>query len=616
MGNIALRVENLGKQYFIGAKKKKHLFLVESITSAFQDPFRRLKGRVERRESVETKPFWALQNVSFELKHGDVLGIIGRNGSGKSTLLKIISNVLDPSTGQVELYGRVGSLLEVGMGFHPELTGRENIYLSGAIMGMSKAETDGKLDEIIDFSGIEEFIDTPVKRYSSGMYVRLAFSVAAQLDPEILLLDEVLAVGDAVFQKKSLQKMHQVAKDGRTVLFVSHGMANVRKLCDRGIMLSDGLVLKEGTADEVVDHYLNVIDESLKESTLVETLESVPGLIRRIPPDPAFRLTDISVEQHGQPTLTIGNGEQAMIRIEYEVLEETPGLYVFFSLYNHEGTLLFESLHNGDQPRLPVMRPGNYASTAKIPPDLLLPEKHELWIGANIHGVRSCLPEMIKFILDIRRTGRVNVAYPRRRLKGEVGPLIKWETRNKAKMNGAFTAGNHARSYITELIRSLPPDPSFRLRDVVIRQDGRETLAVLNGRPAHIEVVYNVLMPSCGFRVCVDILDEEENLLIRTFHDEDYESVMVTPPGEYASRCVLPANILAPRNYDILIQATIHNVRYCTGTGVRVPLSVASSNGINRAYPHEPIRSKLLPLVSWETQEIRSNPPALHVREV
>jgi len=233
MTDIAIRVENLSKLYHIGRARQRHDTLRDALSAAFRRP----ASRAARRED---ETLWALRDVSFEVQRGEVVGIIGRNGAGKSTLLKILSRITEPTSGRAEIHGRVGSLLEVGTGFHPELTGRENVYLNGAILGMHRTEIDRKFDEIVAFAEIEKFLDTPVKHYSSGMYVRLAFAVAAHLDPEILLVDEVLAVGDAAFQRKCLGKMDSVGKEGRTVLFVSHNMAAVTNLCDWGLLLDAG----------------------------------------------------------------------------------------------------------------------------------------------------------------------------------------------------------------------------------------------------------------------------------------------------------------------------------------------------------------------------------------
>lgn len=270
MSDIAIRVEGIGKRYKIGRKKSGEL---RESFSHFWDRFRRsLPSEISMKEgfaeATKDDEFWALKDISFEVKQGEAVGIIGRNGAGKSTLLKVLSRITKPTTGRFEINGRVSSLLEVGTGFHPELTGRENIYLNGTILGMRRAEIKSKFDEIIDFSGVEEFLDTPVKHYSSGMKVRLAFSVAAHLEPEILIIDEVLAVGDAEFQKKCLGKMEDVTGEGRTVLFVSHNMGAVERLCTKGIVLSDGMSTFQGLASHAISNYLSSFDNSLNELVL------------------------------------------------------------------------------------------------------------------------------------------------------------------------------------------------------------------------------------------------------------------------------------------------------------------------------------------------------------
>jgi lipopolysaccharide transport system ATP-binding protein len=254
MSDIAIRVESLSKQYRIGGPQAQYKTLRESLVDMAAAPARRLRSL--GRPSPENETIWALKDVSFDVKRGEVVGIIGRNGAGKTTLLKILCRITEPTKGYAEIKGRVGSLLEVGTGFHPELTGRENVYLNGAILGMRRAEIDQKFDEIVAFSEIEKFLDTPVKRYSSGMYVRLAFSVAAHLEPEILLVDEVLAVGDAAFQKKCLGKMEGVAREGRTVLFVSHNMAAIENLCHKAFALDRGRLTMTGEPHDVVEAYL------------------------------------------------------------------------------------------------------------------------------------------------------------------------------------------------------------------------------------------------------------------------------------------------------------------------------------------------------------------------
>jgi lipopolysaccharide transport system ATP-binding protein len=250
MSNIAIRVDGLSKRYEIGAAKRRHDTLRDQIADGLKTLFRNNGQRHQRKESM-----WALKDISFEIKHGEVVGVIGRNGAGKSTLLKILSRITEPTTGYADIHGRVGSLLEVGTGFHGELTGRENIYLNGAILGMKKWEIDKKFDEIVAFSEVEKFMDTPVKHYSTGMQMRLAFAVAAHLEPDILIVDEVLAVGDAVFQKKCIGKMDDVAKQGRTVLFVSHNMVALKNLCGRALLLEAGRRVADGACETVIDNY-------------------------------------------------------------------------------------------------------------------------------------------------------------------------------------------------------------------------------------------------------------------------------------------------------------------------------------------------------------------------
>lgn len=260
MSEIAISAHHLSKQYRLGAKQRGYRTLRDSLTEVLSKPARLARSafrKGQRGEQGGPQTLWALDDVSFEVRTGEVIGIIGRNGAGKSTLLKVLSRITDPTSGYVDVWGRVGSLLEVGTGFHPELTGRENTYLNGAILGMGRAEIDRKFDEIVAFSEIERFIDTPVKHYSSGMYLRLAFAVAAHLEPEILLVDEVLAVGDAAFQRKCTGKMGDVARQGRTILFVSHNMAAMRQLCTSAMLLSAGQIAESGDPDIIIKKYLN-----------------------------------------------------------------------------------------------------------------------------------------------------------------------------------------------------------------------------------------------------------------------------------------------------------------------------------------------------------------------
>lgn len=277
--DIIIRAENLGKKFVIGheTERERYVALRDVLARSFKGFLRSTMDIARGRAIVQgdtTEDFWALKNVNFEVKRGEVLGIIGRNGAGKSTVLKVLSRITEPSEGRVTIHGRVASLLEVGTGFHPELTGRENIYLNGAILGMSRSEIKRKFDEIVSFAEITKFLDTPVKRYSSGMYVRLAFAVAAHLEPEILVVDEVLAVGDAEFQKKCLSKMSEIAGGGRTVLFVSHNMDAIRRICESGMVLSAGQVSMRGSIDQCIEHYFSRLTSQKSDGVITFTKKS------------------------------------------------------------------------------------------------------------------------------------------------------------------------------------------------------------------------------------------------------------------------------------------------------------------------------------------------------
>lgn len=338
--NTTIEVNNLWKEYRIGERQTaRYSTLRDTIVDSALSPFKRardlLSGQAQSAANL-TERFWALQDINFSVQQGEVVGIIGHNGAGKSTLLKVLSRITEPTRGEVKFRGRLGSLLEVGTGFHPELTGRENIYLNGAILGMTRAEVTRKFDEIVDFAGVERFIETPVKHYSSGMYTRLAFAVAAHLEPEILLVDEVLSVGDATFQKKSMGKMGEVAESGRTVLFVSHNMAAVANFCTRVIVLQRGQAIFDGSQTEGIQNYMTSLNESGNSSDL-STRKDRYG-------DGVIRMTEIVFRDHqGNLTQNIGSGQDLDICISYEVKkpQELGNIIVGINCFNQTGTAVF-----------------------------------------------------------------------------------------------------------------------------------------------------------------------------------------------------------------------------------------------------------------------------------
>jgi len=365
--DTVIKVENLSKQYRIGAHEGYKTFR-ETLVDTVKVPFQRLSSLLSAPRSKLSSPddtIWALKDVSFEVKRGEVVGIIGRNGAGKSTLLKILSRITEPTKGRVELKGRIGSLLEVGTGFHPELTGHENVYLYGAILGMDRWEVTRKFDEIVAFAEIEKFIDTPVKRYSSGMYMRLAFAVAAHMETEILLVDEVLAVGDAAFQKKCLGKMGDVSKEGRTVLFVSHNMAAVQSLCRQAIWLNDGRIVGQGESSQIISNYLQSSLSSLTEQ-IWKDMSTAPGnqnvRIHRaeIRPDKGSKSDPITIRS------------PFVIEFEYWNLKPSSYLNLSIVVYDEKGVAIFNTAPINE----PVWhgRPfpvGLFRSACHVPGDLL-----------------------------------------------------------------------------------------------------------------------------------------------------------------------------------------------------------------------------------------------------
>lgn len=366
-----IKVAQLGKQYRIGVRASSYSTLRENIVDAFLAPF-----RMRRNGQSKDSTIWALKDVSFEVASGEVVGIIGRNGAGKSTLLKILSRITEPTTGKVELYGRVGSLLEVGTGFHAELTGRENIFLNGSILGMRRSEIEAKFDEIVEFAEIEKFMDTPVKRYSSGMYVRLAFAVAAHLEPEILIVDEVLAVGDMAFQKKCLGKMGEVAKQGRTVLFVSHNMGSIARLCQTGMLLEQGRLLFCGSMTETIAKYTQGAASTSAEVSFA--------------PDEKKKLQICAaklLDHTGQPSTELDRLKPFTVRIDYQVRTRMEGAHLGIMLDRIDGTPICYASDIDTAPAGIVDRQaGLYRCTVTFPGGLLNAGVYQIRLGLAKHG--------------------------------------------------------------------------------------------------------------------------------------------------------------------------------------------------------------------------------------
>ncbi len=417
MATPAIKVEGLGKRYRLthGEQREGYRTLRDSIVSAVKSPFRK---------KSTTEEFWALDDVSFEVQPGEVVGIIGRNGAGKSTLLKILSRITKPTRGHIEINGRVGSLLEVGTGFHPELTGRENVYLNGSILGMSRSEIKAKFDEIVAFAEVEKFLDTPVKRYSSGMYVRLAFAVAAHLEPEILIVDEVLAVGDIGFQKKCLGKMEDVGKSGRTVLFVSHSMSAITRLCNRCILLAKGAVAKDGPAPEVAGYYIHDGDGS----GAIRTWRNVS----KRPGSEAVELLEFAaVDAMGNPSSSPDIREPIWLQVDYRVLENGHVLVPNFHFMTEEGVYAFV-LHDTDPSWHRKPKPvGDYRASVQIPGNFL--SEGTLFVGVAISTydpfrVHFYERDAIAFRVIDSLTGDTARGDFVGQVPGAVRPLLAWKS--------------------------------------------------------------------------------------------------------------------------------------------------------------------------------------------
>ncbi len=420
MSNTTIKVENLSKRYRIGLKEEMYDSLLGKIYSWILSPLTNF-GRIQKLSKFKNMGdgediIWALKDISFDVQHGEILGVIGRNGAGKSTLLKILSRIVEPTAGTALLYGRVASLLEIGTGFHKELSGRENIYLNGTILGMKKSEIKAKFDEIVEFSEIGKFIDTPVKRYSSGMYVRLAFAVAAHLDPEILIVDEVLAVGDAAFQKKCLGKMSETANAGRTVLFVSHNMHTIQSLCTRTILLDEGKIIKNGDTHEVVSSYLRPIRENTIEgkSDLRNWTGSrkSPGKIR------ATYLR--TFDKNGNTCSTFNIYDPITFELEIENIGKN-GFVISFLVNDSQGTLVYQV--RSQDSKIDTEHVPSSVTVQMTIPELKLVEKQytvDVWVGNHFDKMEDLLESAIAF--DV-----INVGHSKLALRSVIHETGQWK---------------------------------------------------------------------------------------------------------------------------------------------------------------------------------------------
>jgi lipopolysaccharide transport system ATP-binding protein len=412
MSQNAITLEGVGKQYHIGKKQSGHRSLQDVVTDTFVSPFRRA-GRLLRGQAMTAadldQTFWALRDVSLEVNHGEIVGIVGRNGAGKSTLLKILSRITEPTEGCGEIYGRVGSLLEVGTGFHPELSGRENLFLNGAILGMRKAEIERKFDEIVAFAEIEKFIDTPVKHYSSGMYVRLAFAVAAHLEPEILLVDEVLSVGDSAFQKKCLGKMNEVSRAGRTVVFISHNMAAVENLCNRGILLEEGKVTYSGDMKETVDRYLLGISGKARSSN--SHIIDLSGAARPPQCTPLLQRLELFTDQGRSLNGGLQMGSTLKAHIYFQLEEPTSSLDACLAFDSLFGQRVFTAHSLFEPKKAWGERAGQQVFVCEIPSLTLVPGEYRIKVALNIHNSeRDYVEDAARLTIlesDYYGTGRV-----------------------------------------------------------------------------------------------------------------------------------------------------------------------------------------------------------------
>lgn len=422
---VAVRAENLGKRYRIGTAETRFRYglLRDVLSDVVTTPIRLAKrlGRNGSGGAGKGTFIWALEDVSFDVEEGRVLGIVGRNGAGKSTLLKVLSRVTEPTVGSVTIRGRVGSLLEVGTGFHPELTGRENIYMNGAVLGMMRAEIDRKFDEIVAFSEVEKFVDTPVKRYSSGMYLRLAFAVAAHLEPEILVVDEVLAVGDAEFQKKCLGKMGDVAQQGRTVLFVSHNMSAILRLTQETIVLRKGRLVKRAPTQEAVDFYL--ASGQAETGERVWEPDEIPAAAAPFRPV-ALRIKN----KDGRVIDTVRSTEPVTIEWEYRLDAPLTGLRVGMYLSTMRGEYVLTAFDVDDPKQYEAFGArvaGHYLSRCVLPADLLNEGRYSLGVNASSFGVRRYFMDESALSFNVDISGAPGTQWPELR-HGPIRPRLDW----------------------------------------------------------------------------------------------------------------------------------------------------------------------------------------------
>jgi lipopolysaccharide transport system ATP-binding protein len=423
MSDAAIQLEHISKRYQIVTAGRGQGSLQETVTDVWRGVRRRLSGRNGQRGAANEE-LWALRDVSLEFKRGDVVGLIGRNGAGKSTLLKILARITEPTTGHGEIQGRVGSLLEVGSGFHPELSGRDNVYLNGAILGMRRAEIRRKFDEIVAFAEIGRFIDTPVKRYSSGMYTRLAFAVAAHLEPEILLVDEVLAVGDISFQKRCLGKMEDVGRLGRTVIFVSHNLQAITRLCPRAILLDEGKMVDDGPAARVVGRYMN-------SELAIGPARTWPDP-EKAPADDTVRLRAVRVRsEDGSVTEHVDIQRPVGIEIEYDVLKPDRIIQLYFRLWNELGVNVIEVWDVDPQWRGRRRPAGRYVTTGWVPGNLLNEGRHFVGLGfitvdPIVYGLDERDVAAFQVLDSLDATTRGGYGGP---VSAAVRPLLRWTTR-------------------------------------------------------------------------------------------------------------------------------------------------------------------------------------------